>query len=415
MALGGGQKLSEKAVATALLLNYKKSESLRKAISSIRKQDADVEIILWDNSGEVNSFDCDTYISASRNYHCKPRFLVAALAASEYIFTLDDDTMLANCSVIRKYVEFMQTFSCKDNIMLAGDACYEQALTKPCDIQSPSGDWEEVLYGKGRFLFFHKSYLGNVRISFVDLVDSRSRSLYSGFTSLSEAECLVGVDDISFQRHARQIFRPKYPYLSLIDQPTALTGCWNTPGFDNARDWFLRVSITGKRAKTNWLEILSARYGETFTICPLIINSSANGSESTATEIHSEYTCSIEASELPRSNGSNSNNLIYEMSEHKAASFYLAGKAVTYEAWNAKILNDRNSLAVPILKYPSNSTMSTLYSLYQLMRFCGLPEAIVLATSHDRKEEQELAANSFAGQCGYTVLLGRSETILIKS
>ena len=74
--------------ATALLLNWKREENLKKVISSIRNQSADVKIWLWNNNPNGVKYDVDLQIDSGINFKCWSRWLLGSLVDTSYIFTI---------------------------------------------------------------------------------------------------------------------------------------------------------------------------------------------------------------------------------------------------------------------------------------------------------------------------------------
>jgi GT2 family glycosyltransferase len=96
--------------ATAILLNYQRPENMVKVIASVRMQQPAVDIWLWNNNPkDARVYDVDEQFNASSNFVCWPRWLMAGLVKSKYIFTLDDDLMFTDVNIIQDCVDYMES------------------------------------------------------------------------------------------------------------------------------------------------------------------------------------------------------------------------------------------------------------------------------------------------------------------
>lgn len=153
----------QKTVATALLLNWKRPDSLKKTIESIRDQSVPIEIFLWNNNPEDKTrYDVDLQIDSSSNLVCWPRWFMAQYAQSEFVFSLDDDIYFKDEGVIDDCLIYANRFiaSQSENIAigLSGVRLLPQkGYWSSKHIYSPSmnGDFAvDVL--KGKFIFARK-------------------------------------------------------------------------------------------------------------------------------------------------------------------------------------------------------------------------------------------------------------------
>lgn len=91
--------------ATALLLNWKRSDNLKIIIESLHSQSIPIEIFLWNNNFEDKTqYDVNLQINSSENLMCYPRWFMGAYASSEYIFSLDDDLVFKDSKVVEDCV-----------------------------------------------------------------------------------------------------------------------------------------------------------------------------------------------------------------------------------------------------------------------------------------------------------------------
>lgn len=230
---------NHKYAATCVLLNYNKQASLKEAIKSVRAQNIPIEVIVIDNSltTEKTYFDCDKYINLGINLHCKIRFLLACYASGECIFTLDDDVKLGNPKVISHYLSFINNFSKKSSCVLTanGHNYYKHNKIRCEDVDG----WDAVTAGKGRFLFFHKTYLESIPIGFHDFITTGNKT-YTGFETAQHNINDIVIDDISFQQYAQYVFAPNnLNYNVITDQPSSGTGCHQKKNHGPARRWWL--------------------------------------------------------------------------------------------------------------------------------------------------------------------------------
>lgn len=81
---------------TVAILNYRRFPNIEHIVASLRRQRAECQIFLWDNSAETNEFaDVDWLVRSSENMFCWPRWYMLAQADTEFVMTLDDDLRLA--------------------------------------------------------------------------------------------------------------------------------------------------------------------------------------------------------------------------------------------------------------------------------------------------------------------------------
>jgi glycosyltransferase involved in cell wall biosynthesis len=226
--------------ASAVLLNYRKKNSLIKTIKSIRSQSIPVEIILIDNSGkdECKDLDIDFLISSSKNLHCKSRFLFSQYATADFIFTLDDDVILQDSTGIEHYLNFFKDLNNKEDFILVDKNNHYKSFSKK-NLGSFNDEWEYTNYGKGRFLFFHRSYLNKISIGFHDFIDPYSYKTCSGLFDEKIPQDFIVIDDISFQKKAKNVLYSKLRTL-ILDQETAGIGCHQKPHHYESRErWIL--------------------------------------------------------------------------------------------------------------------------------------------------------------------------------
>ena len=92
---------------TVLLLNYKRPENVRRILTDLSQQKpVPPDIFLWNNSGMIFTDSRITWqIDSSMNKYCWPRWMMASLARTKYICTMDDDFTLSDDYVLSDMVQ----------------------------------------------------------------------------------------------------------------------------------------------------------------------------------------------------------------------------------------------------------------------------------------------------------------------
>lgn len=140
----------------ALLLNWKRPQNMPKVIESIRNQTVPIEIMLWNNSPKP--YPGQT-IHSTENFFCWPRWLMAGLTTTEYIFTLDDDLYLTdpkaieNCLSAIKEMPHDTVFGIAGVILNAEISYWKSQHT---------GQPGRVDIVKGRFMFTRRKFVASI-------------------------------------------------------------------------------------------------------------------------------------------------------------------------------------------------------------------------------------------------------------
>jgi hypothetical protein len=156
-------------MATALLLNWKRPENMRKVVKSIREQTVNVKIFLWNNNAEDKTdYKVDVQINSSQNFFCWPRWLMGSLSETEFIFTLDDDLKLARKTFIKDCIDMCGQLPNDAIIGVTG-----VVLDKRKDywgskhiMQSNGKHDVSVDIVKGRFMFMRKLFLDKITLKY---------------------------------------------------------------------------------------------------------------------------------------------------------------------------------------------------------------------------------------------------------
>lgn len=157
--------------ATALLLNWNRSDNIVKIINSLKSQSVSVEIFLWNNNVEDNNkYNVDLQINSEKNLMCLPRWFMGIYASSEYIFSLDDDLIFNDTKVVEDCVNFLKendTAIGKTGVILNNDKDYWKSkhVLNPDPHKNISVD---II--KGRFLMCSKEYISKIPLNNFDNV-----------------------------------------------------------------------------------------------------------------------------------------------------------------------------------------------------------------------------------------------------
>jgi hypothetical protein len=160
---GGGLRKDAHSI-TAIILNYRRPDNIPNLINSIRMQNCKIDIALW-NNGDWQQFDADLQINSTKNLFCLPRWYVAGMMDSDYVFFIDDDLMLVDNNVITTCVEEEKKHNCiigYQGVQLAASPPfytngnhYKNETTDTC-----------VDVVKGRFMFMKRDLLTNLSLYF---------------------------------------------------------------------------------------------------------------------------------------------------------------------------------------------------------------------------------------------------------
>ena len=169
---------------TAILLNWKRPENIIKTIKSIRDQSIPIKICLWNNNPDDRTrYDVDLQINSPDNFKCYPRWMMASLIETDYIFTLDDDLMLNDNDVIKDILTFYESININTTIVgytgviLNQDKDYwtSEHLTEP------KNEDIKVDIVKGRFMFMSKSLINNMTLENEETCEDIKVSSYSNY------------------------------------------------------------------------------------------------------------------------------------------------------------------------------------------------------------------------------------------
>ena len=198
------QKMQQKIV-TALLLNYKRKDNLLKIIQSLRSQSISVDIFLWNNNNtDYTEYDVDLQINSSKNLMCSPRWLLSCYATTDYVFSLDDDLILADKFVIEDCVRRMESLLSDTIIGYTGVSLNKtKDYWRSIHYRYPNKDIDiNVDIIKGRFMFMKRNFVSSIN-----------------FTQFNKAANYRIEDDIIISSKSNNKILPSYLYYRLIDLP----------------------------------------------------------------------------------------------------------------------------------------------------------------------------------------------------
>ena len=186
---------------TAILLNWKRPENIVKTIKSIKDQSVPVKICLWNNNPEDKTkYDVDIQIDSPSNFKCYPRWMMASLIETDYIFTLDDDLILSDNDVIKDTLYFYE--SLENNMAIVGYTGVILNENKDYwsseHIKYPKDTNIIVDIVKGRFMFMSKSLINNMTLENEETCEDIKVSSYSNYKVISSIlkDKLLNLDEL---------------------------------------------------------------------------------------------------------------------------------------------------------------------------------------------------------------------------
>ncbi len=149
---------------TVVLLNWRRPNNLTKSIEALLAQTARPEIFLWNNADDDFSHPgIDWLMRSSVNQRCWPRWLMASMAQTPYVMSLDDDLLLHDRQAVARLLERLEAGTEYSRIyglegLVLGDGEGYGASIKnpmlPCD-----GDGQPVDIVKGRLMALRRDAL----------------------------------------------------------------------------------------------------------------------------------------------------------------------------------------------------------------------------------------------------------------
>lgn len=172
---------------TALLLNWKRPLNIVKVIDSIKMQNIDIDIWLWNNNvDDTTKYDVDIQINSSSNFKCWPRWLMGSMVEDGYIFTLDDDIMFSRDTFIEECINTYNSINIQSTYPIIGytgvSLNSNKEYWKSNHIYKPDVN-NDILVDviKGRFMFMHKQILNSVILENEPTCEDIKISSYSNY------------------------------------------------------------------------------------------------------------------------------------------------------------------------------------------------------------------------------------------
>lgn len=164
---------------TVLLTNYRRARNLSAILDCLARQTVPVQVFLWNNSYSGPDGPKETQVDAdreefrqaarhplvalcvesSRNMRCWPRWLLAGLADTEYICTLDDDLMFADARVLEDAL-WASRNKCPDGVvgLFGWQRIPGRSYGESFHVSGSLEDYW-VDFVKGRFMLFRRQLL----------------------------------------------------------------------------------------------------------------------------------------------------------------------------------------------------------------------------------------------------------------
>ena len=164
----GAEGSPKRPAVTVLLTNYLRPRNLAPILDCLQGQTVPVQVYVWNNQPGCPIPEhplVKLTVTASRNMRCWPRWLMASMADTEYVCTLDDDLLFADQRVL------------EDAIAAAADRCPEGVVGffgwqdvpgkgyRECRHinGSPEDCWVDFV--KGRFMLLRRVLLERVPLA----------------------------------------------------------------------------------------------------------------------------------------------------------------------------------------------------------------------------------------------------------
>ena len=170
------------ATCTFILLNYRRSDNLRKLIDSINGQNLKTKIILIDNSDKNIDIKVDKKIFIPWNGGCFTRLFFLPYVNTEYICFIDDDLQIMNDNSLEKWLNI---YSHANAPIIGGWGALANSDGYNSKFYSED-NYYNIL--KGRHMLFRRDILLNFSIDFRIILNR----------DLDTFEILKRADDIYF-------------------------------------------------------------------------------------------------------------------------------------------------------------------------------------------------------------------------
>lgn len=170
------------AICTFILLNYKRSDNLRKLIDTINDQNLKTKIILIDNSNENIDIKVDKKIFIPWNSGCFTRLFFLSYVNTDYVCFIDDDLQIKNYNSLEKWLNI---YAQANAPIIGGWGALASSEGYNSKFYSEN-NYYNIL--KGRHMLFNREVLLNFSIDFRIILNSEFDTF----------EILKRADDIYF-------------------------------------------------------------------------------------------------------------------------------------------------------------------------------------------------------------------------
>lgn len=91
---------------TTIILSYHRRWNIPRIVRALELQTIKTDIWIWDNEGKIDPEDYPEHvvIRSTKNFYCQPRFSLATMVRTPYIFNIDDDYCPNDNSLIEKLI-----------------------------------------------------------------------------------------------------------------------------------------------------------------------------------------------------------------------------------------------------------------------------------------------------------------------
>jgi hypothetical protein len=152
-------------MVTAILLNWKRTDNLKKVIQSIRSQSIPIDIWLWDNAKVKSEYDVDKHFISPINLKCFPRWCLASMIQTKYFFVIDDDIILNDKNVIKDCLKYHESQNISDLILGFTGVTLNDSKEYWASEHLNNCDFDaSVDIVKGRFMFMKRILMNKVNL-----------------------------------------------------------------------------------------------------------------------------------------------------------------------------------------------------------------------------------------------------------
>ena len=152
-------------ILTVCLLNYERQKQYPALLDNLNEQTIPLQVYLWNNGPPIHDLRIALTVDSSRNIGCPPRWLLASLANTEYVCSMDDDLLLADPHVLSDAITACEQ-DCRDGVVgffgwsRKEGADYKNNKWKGHINGSNSNQQVDLI--KGRFMLFRRALLQKV-------------------------------------------------------------------------------------------------------------------------------------------------------------------------------------------------------------------------------------------------------------